>query len=507
MLAAVMALAGPAVAEDKVFFGTLHAHSSYSDGSGKPAEAYATARANGMQFLMLSEHNHADAEHKGGDRHDGIQIATTPQLYAGGGADSLKSMAAKATKDGTFVALWGQEFSTISAGNHVNVFGAPKVIEVPKGEFKTLVAWLDNNRDDTGQPPLLQFNHPDWEPHEDVNYGRDDWDHDDAAWVAAMGAKTGLIEVLNGTATKPGVNLRTTAHETEYFEYLNLGFRLGPTAGHDNHYKNWGTSTAARTGVVAAGLTKADLMNAFRARHTYATEDNNLRVVFRANGGLMGDAVAAPAQDEELNLTVEIADPDEPDARYHVEVFRDRPGGPTERQAVQSYDFTGDTKGPKTLDGVFFRSPGDYVLLKVTQRSYGPDDALDRDRAWTAPVWFDRVGVVAPPVVAPATLRLVALVPDPEGSDLFNESVTVKNTSALPVTFAGWQLRDESGNVWPLDPARTAQPDESITLKRNREALSLNNGGDTIELLAPDGRVVQTFAYQAVKVDQVVYVP
>lgn len=506
-IVAVLALAGTASAQDNVYFGTLHAHTSYSDGSGKPAEAYTTARANGLQFLMLSEHNHADAERGAKERADGVMIATSPQLYAGSGPDTLKTAAGKATKDGTFVALWGQEFSTISKGNHVNVFGAPKVIDVPSGEFKTLVGWLDANHDDAGLPPLVQFNHPDWEPHEDNNYGRDDWGHDDAAWVAAMGQKTGLIEVLNGTATKPGVNLKTTAHETEYFEYLNLGFRLGPTAGHDNHYKNWGTSTQARTGVVAKSLTRADLMSALRARHTFASEDDNLRVIFRGNGGLMGDVVAAPAQDEELALTVEIVDPDEPNARYHVEVFRDRPGGPTERKPIQSYDFTGDTHGPKPLDGVFFQTPGDYIFLKVTQRSVSADDEIDRDRLWTAPIWFDKPGLIGPAPVAPATLKVVALIPDPAGSDLFNETATVKNISTVPMTLAGWQLRDESGNVWALDPALIVQPDEAVALKRNRAALSMNNGGDTIELLAPDGRVVQTIAYNAVGVDEVVKVP
>lgn len=442
--AAVVAATAPGAAQaQNVYFGTLHAHSSYSDGSGTPAEAFATARAKGMQFMLLSEHNHADAEPASGDRADGVQIATQPQLYAGAGPNSLKSMAAQATQNGSFVALWGQEFSTISAGNHVNVFGAPSVIGVPKGEFRQLVTWLEQNRDESGQPPLLQFNHPDWEPHEDNNYGRDDWDGGDAEWVAAMGAKAGLIEVLNGTATKPGNYLRTSAHETEYFEYLNLGFRLGPTAGHDNHYKNWGTSTYARTGVVAPALTRAAIMSALRARHTYATEDDNLRIVFRANGKLMGDVAEAPAGDAELDLSVEISDPDEPDARYHVEVFRDRPGGPTERAPVQSYDFRGNTGGPRKLDGVFFEAPGEYVLLKITQRSYGPDDQLDRDRAWTAPIWFG--GAPSRPV--PADLRVAALVPDPLGSDLTEESITLVNRSSEPVSLAGWQVRDESGNT------------------------------------------------------------
>src|SRR5690606_33406673 len=39
------------------FWGSLHAHSSYSDGSGPPAYAYAVARANGQHFLAISDHS------------------------------------------------------------------------------------------------------------------------------------------------------------------------------------------------------------------------------------------------------------------------------------------------------------------------------------------------------------------------------------------------------------------------------------------------------------------
>lgn len=512
---AILLWSGAAQAQN-VYFGTLHAHSSYSDGSGTPAEAYSTAARNGMQFLMLSEHNHNAAEPRAGDRADGIQIADKPHLYAGTGANSLRSMAANATVNGRFVALWGQEFSTISAGNHVNVFEAPSVIGIPKGEFKQLVAWLDANPDSTGAAPLIQFNHPAWEPAHDNNYGRDDWGHDDAAWVTAMGAKAGLIEVLNGTATTPGNYLRTYSHEREYFEYLNLGFRLGPTAGHDNHYKNWGVSTYARTGVVAPALTKAALMTALRERATYASEDPNLKIIFRAAGGkLMGAVVDAPEQDDPLNLTIEISDPDEPNAHYHVELYRDVPGGPTTEAPAETYDFEGNSATPHQLDGLYFQTSGEYVLAKVTQVSVTDDDRTDRDRVWTAPIWFvsrdPAAGPGAPPPAATApvapALRLVGLLPDPAGPDFYQEAIVIKNVSGARMSLSGWKLRDEARNLWPLDPDRSVIPNEEVRLKRKKEFLSLNNGGDTVELLAPDGQVVQTFTYGPVAVDALVPVP
>ncbi len=45
-----------------VFFGSLHSHTSLSDGQDTPAEAYAHARdVAGLDFLAITEHSHAQA--------------------------------------------------------------------------------------------------------------------------------------------------------------------------------------------------------------------------------------------------------------------------------------------------------------------------------------------------------------------------------------------------------------------------------------------------------------
>lgn len=84
--AAIVSIAGPgfhARAQTlQVYFGNLHAHTSYSDGSGTPAMAYDHARIAGLDFMAITEHNHAQAESGAGNRRDGLLIATTPALYA-----------------------------------------------------------------------------------------------------------------------------------------------------------------------------------------------------------------------------------------------------------------------------------------------------------------------------------------------------------------------------------------------------------------------------------------
>ena len=145
--------ASGAAAQEKVFFGNLHSHTSYSDGAGTPAEAYKHARdVAKVDFLAITEHNHIAAEQgASADRRDGILIAKDHTLYSGANVKSVISAARAANKDGKFVALYGQEFSSISAGNHVNVFEVPDVITVPNGAFDQLATYLDSVKESRGK--------------------------------------------------------------------------------------------------------------------------------------------------------------------------------------------------------------------------------------------------------------------------------------------------------------------------------------------------------------------
>jgi len=164
---------GPAsVQQEKVFFGNLHSHTSFSDGSGLPREAYLRARDIAkVDFLALTEHNHAEALGS-----DSVGIGKTPSLYNGPRPNSLIAVANSMTTNGRFVALYGQEYSTISSGNHTNIFDIGQVINVEKGRFDKLLDFLAVNKDSTGRPAVIMFNHPkntlEIQPKE---YGRDDF--------------------------------------------------------------------------------------------------------------------------------------------------------------------------------------------------------------------------------------------------------------------------------------------------------------------------------------------
>ena len=82
----------------------------------------------------------------------------------------------------------------------------------------------------------------------------------------------------------------------------------------------------------------------------------------------------------------------------------------------------------------------------------------------------------------------------------------MRNTGLAAVSLVGWRVRDLAGNSWDLDGLGVLEPGQSRSLLRNGQAMSLNNGGDEIELVAPEGAVAQSVTYGKVAPGQVVTV-
>lgn len=118
--------------------GSLHGHSRYSDGMGLPREIFQKARAEGLDFYAVTDHNHLAA--RGGikegdprwvDQAGTPTVAEKPIAYAQTFAD-----AAAVSQEGAFVALVGVEMGTIGkvGGGHAPGGGTRSVVERPVGD-------------------------------------------------------------------------------------------------------------------------------------------------------------------------------------------------------------------------------------------------------------------------------------------------------------------------------------------------------------------------------------
>jgi len=94
-------------------------------------------------------------------------------------------------------------------------------------------------------------------------------------------------------------------------------------------------------------------------------------------------------------------------------------------------------------------------------------------------------------------LRIVAAVPNPVGDDTQDEEVHLRNIGTQPVPLAGWKIGDSTGSdFWILNSQDgVIQPSATLIVRRKARPMALNNTGDAIVLVNPNGTMVDQKSY------------
>ena len=317
------------------YWGDLHSHSTTSDGSGPPRMAFATARAAGLHFFGLTDHD---------------AWLTTEEW------DEMGNAARAATVDNAFVALRGFEYT--NSEGHVNVFDSDTWVSRDDPAYDTLdkfFAWLAAQTNS-----VAQLNHPDWK------YGGD---FDNLAYRASAADKIALIEVGNNAGNK------YATFEALFITSLKKQWSVAPTNNSDHHGLNWGSDSPHRVGIIAPALTRANVLDALRARRVFATEDANLAIALQANGAWMGSTIRAAPR---LDFTITVSDPDpEP-----LQLFLFDNGMIVRAQSFTSSNITWTIPVAGNSRHHYF--------VRVLQ--------ADGNTAYTAPIWTDDTPVPTPVV-------------------------------------------------------------------------------------------------------------
>ena len=96
-------------------------------------------------------------------------------------------------------------------------------------------------------------------------------------------------------------------------------------------------------------------------------------------------------------------------------------------------------------------------------------------------------------------IRITSLLPNPPGDETQNEQARLRNFSTQAVSLIGWKLRDLAGKTWSLDVLGMLESGEEKVIRRKGQPMALNNNGDTVDLIDPTGRVLQTVTYSRVE--------
>ncbi|MGD8627823.1 MAG: T9SS type A sorting domain-containing protein [bacterium] len=278
-----------------VYYGNMHSHTSYSDGTGTPSEAYAYARDSAqVDIQAITDHTH---------------------WLSSSEWTSLKSTADSYNQDGVFVALAGQEHGSLSttrtgAFGHMNFYESTSLIpQYDNGgddyryNLAGTYAWIAGHYDRIQSKKLFAaFNHP----YYSGGTGSDAQFHHFAYSVTGDSAMSGC-EIRNGQ--------RGDNYESEYFEALAKGWHVGATANQDNHNGMWGDQPNPNsgddiylTGVLADTLTREAVLSAMKDRRTFGVEVNpksdRMAILYQCEGRWMGDIFDTSADTLHFDVTM-----------------------------------------------------------------------------------------------------------------------------------------------------------------------------------------------------------
>ena len=415
-------------AQYELYFGQLHSHTTYSDGSGSLESALdyiaSLPESANVDFVAFTDHsNYFDASGAANPEaalYDfDLMTANSQNLWS-----TYKNTVAKFNaSQGNVVAIAGFEMTWSGGPGHINTFNTEGIVsrnnttlnnKTADAGMKAYYALLSQSE---GIDSISQFNHP------GSTFGTFT---DFAYWDALIDTRIHLVEVGNGEG-QIGAGGYYPSYEY-YTMALDKGWHVAPTNNQDNHKGKWGNANEARDVVITDDFSEEGIYAAIRAMRMYSTEDKNLEIGYTVNGKMLGSSFSNEEIPEELNINVTVYDPDSSDSISKVEVVVNS------GKVAYTWDDPADL-ADGNLD-VTLAPDYSYYYIRVTEG--------DGDLAVTAPVWVGE------------SLKLgISSVETATSTPVTNEELTIKttlfNSETSPATVKALTYQIKGGEVIGTD--------------------------------------------------------
>ena len=401
------------------YFGQLHSHTQYSDGSGSLDTALDYVKnlpeSANAQFVAFTDHSNyfdtTSAANPEGALYD-MDLATA---YSQQRWKEYKDKIADFNSANTgVIAIGGFEMTWSGGPGHINTFNTEGIVsrnnktlnnKTSDAGMKAYYALLSQSE---GIDSISQFNHP------GTTFGTFS---DFAYWDGVIDSRIYMVEVGNGEG-----QIGTGGYYPSYEYYimaLDKGWHVAPTNNQDNHKGKWGNANDARDVIITDNFSEEGIYEAIRERRMYSTEDKNLELGYTVNGSMMGSTLSTVP--EALDIEVSVADPDKTDSISKVEIVANS------GKVVYTWDDPAElTAGLLTAQ---LAPSYSYYFVRVTE--------ADGDLAVTAPVWVGemlKLGVSSfvCGTSTPVTGEELTLT-----TTLFNSESTDATVKALSYTIGG----------------------------------------------------------------------
>ncbi|WP_423224762.1 lamin tail domain-containing protein [Candidatus Amarolinea aalborgensis] len=302
-------------------------------------------------------------------------------------------------------------------------------------------------------------------------------------WSWAAGHPGALVsapavgwEGRSGLATDLVSLLETAPDHTGDAQAISLPFAQAWTNGRRTGLApmTWAPDADWRIGVLAPELSAAQVLDALRSGRTWLTTDPTLGLALQAGSQWSGGLLSSQAP---VSLIVHYADAE----TATLEVLN---GGQIITQTVVG--------GPAAWALTLSVAPGSALWARAIQP--------DGDVAAASPLFVEG------PLPA-VGLRLNELMVAPRSdwnhdgqSNTDDEWIEVVNIGARPVNLLGWRLTDSAptaaqASTWRKRTSEWLAPGQYTLFFRSETHISLNDTGDWIRLLDPQGHAVDEFHY------------
>ena len=410
------------------YFGQLHSHTQYSDGSGSLDTALDYVKnlpeSANVQFVAFTDHSNyfdtTSAANPEGALYD-MDLATA---YSQQRWKEYKDKIADFNSANTgVIAIGGFEMTWSGGPGHINTFNTEGIVsrnnktlnnKTSDAGMKAYYALLSQSE---GIDSISQFNHP------GTTFGTFS---DFAYWDGVIDSRIYMVEVGNGEG-----QIGTGGYYPSYEYYimaLDKGWHVAPTNNQDNHKGKWGNANDARDVIITDNFSEEGIYEAIRERRMYSTEDKNLELGYTVNGSMMGSTLSTVP--EALDIEVSVADPDKTDSISKVEIVANS------GKVVYTWDDPAElTAGLLTAQ---LAPSYSYYFVRVTE--------ADGDLAVTAPVWVGemlKLGVSSfvCGTSTPVTGEELTLT-----TTMFNSETTDATVKALSYTIGGVSIGvDQAG--------------------------------------------------------------